>query len=125
PLVTSYNTGYQSVIKDLKPSARQRFIVIEFDYPPEKIERQILIQESGVDQETADLLVRLGHRIRKLKEFGLEEGVSTRLLVYTARLIKGGINPFEACKAGLAGPVTDELEMKKAIIELIKDFFSD
>ena len=90
-LVISYNPGYQSALKDLKQSTRQRFVAMEFDYPPREYEARIVLQESGVDEDSADLLARLGEKVRNLKEHGLQEGVSTRLLIYAGKLIARGV----------------------------------
>ncbi|HWS75174.1 MAG TPA: CbbQ/NirQ/NorQ/GpvN family protein, partial [Quisquiliibacterium sp.] len=92
-LVISYNPGYQSVLKDLKPSTRQRFVSLEFDYPSVELEAKIIAHESGVDDETAHRLALIGEKVRNLREHGFEEGVSTRLLVYTGQLVAGGIAP--------------------------------
>src|SRR5438105_10334958 len=96
-LVISYNPGYQSVLKDLKQSTRQRFLSIEFDYPPAEAEIQIIVREGGVNEAMAKDLVKIGEKVRNLKGHGLEEGVSTRLLVYAAQLIARGVNPVLAC----------------------------
>ena len=95
-LVISYNPGYQSVLKDLKPSTRQRFVSIDFDYPDRERETTIIAHESGVDARTAERLAVIGEKTRHLRERGFEEGVSTRLLIYTAQLIVGGIDARRA-----------------------------
>jgi len=118
-LAISYNPGYQSAVKDLKQSTRQRFISIEFDYPPADLERQIVIHESGVDNRMAGFLVEIGHRIRNFKHHGLEEGVSTRLLIYAGKLIHEGIDPREACRIAMARPITDNADLQKSIDEII------
>ncbi|HMW01202.1 MAG TPA: CbbQ/NirQ/NorQ/GpvN family protein [Acidobacteriota bacterium] len=118
-LVISYNPGYQSVLKDLKQSTRQRFISIEFDYPPAKIEAEIVARESGVDQETAQDLVKIGEKVRNLKGHGLEEGVSTRLLVYAGQLIKQGISPVTACEVSIVNPITDDSQLQRSIREIV------
>src|SRR6266487_3920908 len=92
-LVISYNPGYQSVLKDLKHSTKQRFVAIDFDYPPPDAEETILKSESDVDDDTAAKLVKIAEKVRNLRTHGLEEGVSTRLLVYAGQLIQGGVEP--------------------------------
>jgi nitric oxide reductase NorQ protein len=118
-LAISYNPGYQSAVKDLKQSTRQRFVSIEFDYPPADLEKQIVIHESGVDERTAGFLVEIGHRIRNFKHHGLEEGVSTRLMIYAGKLIHEGIDPREACRTAMARPITDNSDLQKSIDEII------
>ncbi|MFC1833469.1 CbbQ/NirQ/NorQ/GpvN family protein [Thermodesulfobacteriota bacterium] len=122
-LVVSYNPGYQSVMKDLKHSTRQRFVAIEFSYPPEEKEASIVLSESGVDEETARRLVKLADMVRNLRQHGLEEGVSTRLLVYAAKLIAAGVAPREACDAAVTRAMTDDTEMQEAIGELVSGLF--
>lgn len=122
-LVISYNPGYQSVLKELKHSTRQRFVSINFNYPPKELELEIIAHESNVDRAVAEDLVKLGEKIRNLKDKGLEEGASTRLLIYAGTLIKAGIPPIEACEVALVNPVTDDVEMQKAIKELITTLF--
>jgi nitric oxide reductase NorQ protein len=118
-LVISYNPGYQHAIKDLKPSTRQRFVTLEFDYPEAAVEAEIVTHESGVQRATANALVDLAHRVRRLKEQGLAEGPGTRLLVSTARLIASGIPAEDACRAALAGPLTDDPDLQSAIDDLV------
>jgi nitric oxide reductase NorQ protein len=122
-LVISYNPGYQSVTKDLKHSTRQRFVALEFTYPPAEKERDILVNEGGVDAETAAILVRLGEMVRNLRQHGLEEGVSTRLLVYAAKLISTGFEPRQACNAAVTYAMTDDPEMQEAIGEIVSGLF--
>lgn len=117
-LAISYNPGYQSVLKDLKQSTRQRFVAIDFDYPDEKLERDIVVRESGMDREVATRLVRFGGMTRNLKGNGLEEGASTRLLVHAAKPMASGIDPNTACRCAIAESLTDEPEMLTAIKEL-------
>ena len=100
-LVISYNPGYQSALKDLKHSTRQRFISLEFYHPKKELEAKIIAHESGVSEETAQDLAKLGEKVRNLREHGLSEGVSTRLLVYTGKLIQKGIAPRRACQVGV------------------------
>jgi nitric oxide reductase NorQ protein len=122
-LVISYNPGYQSALKDLKQSTRQRFLAIEFTYPPPAIEVQVIEREAGVSREIAQKLVRLGEKVRNLRHHGLEEGVSTRLLIYAAQLIGQGIPPVCACEAAVARPITDDPDMQRSIQELVKAIF--
>jgi nitric oxide reductase NorQ protein len=118
-LVISYNPGYQSVLKDLKQSTRQRFLSIDFDYPPAEAETQIIAREGGVNESTAKDLVKIGEKVRNLKGHGLEEGVSTRLLVYAAQLIAAGIEPVTACEVAIASPITDDAELQRSIREIV------
>jgi nitric oxide reductase NorQ protein len=118
-LVISYNPGYQHVLKDLKPSTRQRFVSLEFDFPPAELERRIVMHEGGVDEPTARARVELGRRVRRLRDRGLAEVPSSRLLVATARLIAGGIAPAQACRVALMGPLTDDPDLLAAIGDLI------
>jgi nitric oxide reductase NorQ protein len=118
-LVISYNPGYQSVLKDLKPSTRQRFVSLEFDYPAVDVEARIIAHESGVAADVAERLARIGEKVRNLREHGFEEGVSTRLLVYTAQLITGGISPRRACDVAISRAVTDEPDVQKAVAEIV------
>jgi len=122
-LVISYNPGYQSVIKDLKQSTKQRFIAIEFNYPPEDLEIEIIVHESGIDRYIAKNLVKIGNKVRNLKEHGLEEGVSTRLLIYAGQLIRRGIDPKKACEVAIVKPITDDREMQISISEIVSAVF--
>lgn len=118
-LVASYNPGYQHAIKDLKPSTRQRFVTLEFDHPPAATEAEIVAHESGVKRSTAQALVALATRVRRLRGEGLAEGPGTRLVVATARLIAGGIAPADACRSALASPLTDDPDLLAAISDLV------
>tara|TARA_B100000315_G_scaffold258631_1_gene311473 strand:+ start:1584 stop:2381 length:798 start_codon:yes stop_codon:yes gene_type:complete len=118
-LVVSYNPGYQSVMKDMKHSTRQRFISINFNFPPKAIEEKIIEHESGIDIEVSRDLVKLGDKIRNLKDKGLEEGPGTRLLIFAGKLISTGIDPKLACEVAITNPVTDDKEMQIAIREII------
>jgi nitric oxide reductase NorQ protein len=118
-LVISYNPGYQSVLKDLKPSTRQRFVSLEFDYPDIEIEAAIIAHESGVAPALAHQLAVVGDKVRNLREHGFEEGVSTRLLVYAAQLAAGGIEPRRACDVAIARAVTDDAEVQQAIAAIV------
>jgi len=122
-LIISYNPGYQSILKDLKPSTRQRFVSLEFRYPEEIAETAIVAQESGVDREVARRLVKLGHMTRNLKERGLDEGASTRLLIHAGKLIQSGIDSREACRAAIANTLTDDEEMQISMGEMIASLF--
>jgi nitric oxide reductase NorQ protein len=118
-LVISYNPGYQHALKDLKPSTRQRFVALEFDFPPPELEAEIVSHEGTVDRATAAALVKLARRVRSLRDQGLAEAPSTRLLVATARLIASGIPTVPACRAALVGPLTDDPDLVAAISDLI------
>jgi nitric oxide reductase NorQ protein len=118
-LIISYNPGYQSVIKDLKHSTRQRFVAIEFDYPPRELEAEIIAHESGVDPGLAVELARIGEKVRHLRDQGLEEGVSTRLLIYAGQLITQGIPSHRACQLAITKAITDDLESQRAVDEII------
>lgn len=122
-LSISYNPGYQSVLKDLKQSTRQRFVALEFDYPEPDLEAGIVATESGLDQETAARLVKFAGMTRNLKGSGLEEGASTRLLVHAAKLIASGVNPVSACHGAIAQALTDDPEMLAAVNELSASLF--
>ncbi|KZY88525.1 AAA family ATPase [Oleiphilus sp. HI0081] len=122
-LVISYNPGYQNVMKGLKPSTRQRFVAMEFEYPLAERETVIICQESNIDKDTAKKLVSLGGDLRRLKDYDLEEAASTRLLIYTAKMIKSGLNAREACLSCLAQPLTDETETLAAIERLVMTYF--
>ncbi len=122
-LVISYNPGYQSVLKDLKQSTKQRFMAIEFDYPEPDIETTIVQRESAVAGGVAAGLVKLAGKVRNLKHHGLEEGVSTRLLIYAGTLIREGVVIDRACDVAIARPITDDPDMQRSILELVKAIF--
>jgi len=122
-LAISYNPGYQSVLKELKQSTRQRFVAIDFDYPVAEIEASIVAHESGLDPATAEKLVRLAHMTRNLKGNGLDEGASTRLLVHAGKLMAQGVAPRGACQAAIAHALTDERETLAALDELVSAVF--
>ncbi|MDH5325209.1 MAG: CbbQ/NirQ/NorQ/GpvN family protein [Gammaproteobacteria bacterium] len=122
-LAISYNPGYQSVLKDLKQSTRQRFVALEFDYPNEALETQIVSKETGVGPSQAAKLVKFAAMTRNLKGSGLEEGASTRLLVHAANLMVEGIEPVVACHSAIAQALTDDPEMLAAINELSSSLF--
>jgi nitric oxide reductase NorQ protein len=118
-LVVSYNPGYQSVLKDLKDSTRQRMVAIEFGFPAPDVEEGIVVHESGVDAATAAELVRFGQAIRRLETGGLREVASTRVLVAAGRLIAEGLSPREAARAAIAGPLTDDAAVGRGLNEMI------
>ncbi|VAW51511.1 Rubisco activation protein CbbQ [hydrothermal vent metagenome] len=122
-LVISYNPGYQSLMKDLKQSTKQRFGALDFDYPEETIEVSIVVKESGVDKETAEKLVQISHRARNLKGHGLDEGISTRLLVYAGQLISKGVEPQAACMMTMVTPLTDDPDMRDTLDAAVQTFF--
>lgn len=122
-MVISYNPGYQSVVKDLKPSTRQRFVSIDFTYPPPEVEARVLASETGLDLALAERLVRVAGKIRNLTERGLDEGVSTRLLVYAARLLREGAEPRSALRATFTRTLTDDRDLQRTIEEIVADFF--
>ncbi|MDO8893237.1 MAG: CbbQ/NirQ/NorQ/GpvN family protein [Sulfurimicrobium sp.] len=122
-LAISYNPGYQSVLKDLKQSTRQRFVALEFNYPAAELERKIVANESGVAQDIAEKLVKFAQMTRNLKGSGLEEGASTRLLVHAAKLMASNIEPVVACQSAIAQALTDDEEMLAAVQELSSSLF--
>ena len=122
-LAISYNPGYQSVLKDLKQSTRQRFVALEFDYPTPELERIIVASESGVDTELAEKLVKFAQMTRNLKGSGLDEGASTRLLVHAGKLIASGVDPVAACRSAIGQAITDDAEMLAAVRELSSSLF--
>lgn len=122
-LVMSYNPGYQSALKDLKHSTRQRFIGMVFTYPPREQEAEIIAHESGVAIETATELAKLAEKVRNLREHGLGEGVSTRLLVYAGKLIAQGIPARRACQVAVVWALTDDQEVQRSIEELVSSIF--
>ena len=122
-LVVSYNPGYQSVLKEMKQSTRQRFISLDFGYPPPPLEAQVVAEESGVGAERAELLVRAAGKIRNLTDRGLEEGVSTRLLVYAGKLMARGVSPGRACEVSFVRTLTDDADLQRSVAEVVKDFF--
>ena len=122
-LILSYNPGYQSALKDLKHSTRQRFVSIEFDYPPRDIEAEIIQHESGCDPDDATQLAMLGEKVRNLREHGLGEGASTRLLIYAGKLISQGIPPRRACQVAVNWAVTDDHAVQRSIEEIITSIF--
>ncbi len=122
-LVISYNPGYQSLMKDLKQSTKQRFVGLDFDYAPAEVEIGIIVEETGVDEDTAGKLVKIGETARNLKGHGLDEGISTRLLVYAASLINQGIRPADACRMALVRPITDDADIRSTLDHAIDTVF--
>lgn len=118
-LVVSYNPGYQSILKDLKQSTRQRFVAMEFDYPDPEAEAAIVAKEGGIEIETAADLVKIGQKVRNLRGHGLEEGVSTRLLIYAAQMVAKGITPVAAAEVAICSPITDDRELQRSIREIV------
>ncbi len=126
-LVISYNPGYQRKVKDLKQSTKQRFVAIDFNYPPAGLERKIVAHEAEVDKNIADCLVDIGGRVRNLKGKGLDEGASTRLLIHAGKLIRNDINPLRACEMAILNPITDDVDvyrdLRKGLGDVIKNYF--
>jgi nitric oxide reductase NorQ protein len=122
-LVISYNPGYQSALKDLKHSTRQRFMAIEFGYPSRELETKIIAHEAGIGEDVAADLAKLGEKVRHLKEHGLAEGVSTRLLIYAGRLIHEGIPARRACQVAVVWALTDDVEVQRSIEEVVTSIF--
>ena len=124
-LVVSYNPGYQATAKDLKPSTRQRFLAIEFDYPSVDLETQIVAHESGIDAETAGSLAFLGDRLRNLDEADIIDGPSTRLLVYIGALVRKGVSPRRACDVALVQAVSDDRDIQDAVRSVAHAVFDE
>jgi nitric oxide reductase NorQ protein len=122
-LVISYNPGYQNIMKDLKQSTKQRFGALDFGWPVRDIEIEIVAHESGVEAETAGRLVSIGEKSRNLKGHGLEEGMSTRMLIYAGQLIARGVEPVAACNVALVRPITDDVDIRDALDAAVKTFF--
>ncbi|AFI83370.1 CbbQ/NirQ/NorQ/GpvN family protein [Methylophaga nitratireducenticrescens] len=122
-LVISYNPGYQSLMKDLKQSTKQRFGAMNFDYPDAVLEAEIVAKEAGVDADIAKKLVQIAHRARNLKGHGLDEGISTRLLVYAGQMIAEGVEPLAACQMTLVTPLTDDPDMRETLEAAVHTFF--
>lgn len=118
-LVVSYNPGYQNMFKGMKPSTRQRFVALRFNFPKPEVERQVILQESGVSERIAHQLVQVAQALRRLQDHDLEESISTRLLVYCASLIQSGLPWQTACRAALAEPLTDDEATVNALMDVI------
>jgi len=123
-LVISYNPGYQSLMKELKQSTKQRFTAMDFDYPDTKTEVAIVAKEANVDEGLAGKLVKIAHAARNLKGHGLDEGISTRLLVYAANLMANGIDAPDACRMALVRPITDDADIRSTLDHAIDAIFS-
>ena len=122
-LVISYNPGYQSLMKDLKQSTKQRFTAFDFDYPEAALETRIVAQESGLDADIAATLVKIAQTARNLKGHGLDEGISTRLIVYAATLIKRGVAPQDACRMAMVRPITDDADIRATLDHAVDSVF--
>ena len=122
-LVISYNPGYQSLLKDLKQSTKQRFTAFDLDYPTAELEATIVSKETGMDATLAAKLVKIGQAARNLKGHGLDEGISTRLLVYAADLIQGGGTPRDACRMARVRPITDDADIRATLDHAIDAVF--
>ena len=122
-LVISYNPGYQNLMKDLKQSTKQRFGALDFSYPDAEVEADIVAHETGIDRATANKLVQVAHRARNLKGHGLDEGISTRLLVYAGNLIAQGIDPRAACTMTLVRPITDDPDLRETLDQAVATYF--
>ncbi len=124
-LVVSYNPGYQNVLKGMKPSTKQRFISMEFTYPKPDIEKEVIIKESGIDDDTATKLVSIASEIRNLSDVDIQEAVSTRLLVYASKLIVKGFDPYQACIHSIVQSLSDEEEVLEVLEKLISLHFKN
>jgi len=124
-LVVSYNPGYQSMLKGMKPSTKQRFIALSFNYPKLQEEQEIVVKESGIDKEMASKLVHIVQEIRRLKESEIHDDVSTRLLVYAAKLIKEGFPVKQACKHAIVESLTDDEETITVLDKLVELHFEE
>ena len=122
-IVISYNPGYQSLMKDLKQSTKQRFGALDFNYPEHDVEAEIVAHETGVSLDIAGKLVGIAERARNLKGHGLDEGISTRLMVYAATLMKGGVAPRDACRMALVRPITDDADIRETLDHAIDAVF--
>ena len=122
-IVISYNPGYQSLMKDLKQSTKQRFGALDFNYPAHDIETEIVAHETGVSNEVAGKLVSIAERARNLKGHGLDEGISTRMLIYAGSLIAKNVDPVNACRVTLVRPITDDPDMRDALDAAVTTFF--
>jgi nitric oxide reductase NorQ protein len=121
-LIVSYNPGYQNLLKGMKPSTRQRFVAISFDYPDAELETEIIIKETGIEKQQAEKLVAIAKALRSLKDHDLEEAASTRLLIYCATLAKDGFPFRDACTAALIEPLTDDEDTLNALHDVINAF---
>jgi len=124
-LVVSYNPGYQSILKDLKDSTRQRMVAIEIDFPPVDVEEKVVAHEAGIDHDTASQLVRLGQAIRRLENAGLREVASTRVLIAAGRLVAEGLGIRDAARAAVAGPLSDDPVITAGLFDMIDAYVGD
>lgn len=124
-MALSYNPGYQSIVKDLKPSTKQRFTSVLFEYPDIEVETSIIQSESGLSADMSRKMAEMGANIRQLKGYGLDEGVSTRLLVYVGRLAQQGLSPYTACLSAVSQTLTDDREIRQSIVDIVKLYFGD
>jgi len=124
-LVVSYNPGYQNLLKGMKPSTRQRFVALRFDYPSKALEQEIIIKETGAEPNLAYKLVELAQALRRLEQHDLDEVASTRLLIYAAKMISSGMNPIEVCRCCLAEPLSDDIETVNALMDVAKIYFDE
>ena len=124
-LVISYNPGYQTVLKDLKPSTKQRFVGMNFNYPPADVETRIVMKEAGMDERRARALVAAAGKARNLKDQGLQEVTSTRALIYAGALMVAGLDALEACTVAIIHPQTDDSELAEALLEIFRTFFPE
>ncbi|MHB0887457.1 AAA family ATPase [Acidithiobacillus sp.] len=124
-LVISYNPGYQTVLKDLKPSTKQRFVGLNFGYPPAELETRIIVRETGLDEARAQALVAAAGKARNLKDQGLQEVTSTRALVYAGNLMGSGLDALESCQVAVVNPQTDDPELAEALMEIFRAFFPE
>lgn len=124
-LVVSYNPGYQNLLKGMKPSTRQRFVALRFDYPTPELEQEILIKESGVEPHLAFKLIELAQALRRLEQNDLDEVASTRLLIYAAKMISAGMNPLEVCRCCLAEPLSDDIQTVDALMDVARIYFDE
>ena len=122
-LVVSYNPGYQNAMKDLKHSTRQRFVALEFNFPDLERETKIINHESGVEMKISERLAKLGEKIRNLREHGLDEGASTRVLIYAGKLIKQGIPERRACEVAVTWGITDDSRTQMSLNEIVTSIF--
>ncbi|MBS3733728.1 MAG: AAA family ATPase [Phycisphaerae bacterium] len=124
-MVLSYNPGYQSIVKDLKHSTKQRFASVSFTHPPADVETRIIATETGLNDDDSRKLAEMGTKVRQLTGYGLDEGVSTRLLVYVGRLVTGGLDPVEACRAAVTHTLTEEREVARSIEDIVQLYFGE
>ncbi|WDE08249.1 CbbQ/NirQ/NorQ/GpvN family protein [Thalassomonas viridans] len=122
-LVVSYNPGYQNLLKGMKPSTRQRFVALRFEYPSSEVEEKILIEEAGADPHLANKLVELAQALRRLEQNDLDEAASTRLLIYAAKMISSGMHPLDVCRSCLAEPLSDDPQTVSALMDVARIYF--